>query len=174
MTRSLLPALALALVLGACDANAPSDPATAAPAPSAASKSGDLIHHISALTGVSAAERSVVLHVEGQAFRIPAGEAYLLGQTMSRAAYDVMDEKAAGVIRPPKGGDRCVPSGGSGATASGGVATDKCPPPPLPPRFSVEELHVLLHDSFERGVEILEVPEYADWQPIAGGFYASF
>lgn len=171
----LLLLAALVFSLAACDAGVSSPPAesaeaSTAPLVMASSKSESTLHVVTETVGVEAADESVVLHIDGRSFELRPGEAYMIGQVLSRIGDDV----AATVGRPlplPGGGDRCEPpQGGEGVTLIGGFVYDKCPPRPLPPRVAARDLDALLG----RAAKVLEAPDGLPWERIPGGFRAPF
>ncbi|WP_424522169.1 hypothetical protein [Rubrivirga sp.] len=123
---------------------------------------------------VEAGREAVVLHIRGERIELQPGEAFLVGEALSR----IGDEVAVNIGRPlplPRGGDRCEPSqgekAGQGFVVFGGYVFDKCPPRPRPARgFTPEDLD-FLHGG---RVKVIGDPGNLDWEPIAGGFRARY
>ena len=171
MTRSFPLVLALAVVLGACDTQAPAPSATVAAAPTAMiSAKGDVAHEITDRVSVAVDGETVLLRIEGQTFALGAGEAYLVGQVVSRVGFEALPEKLAASFG---GGDRCEPPppGAAARRAGERYFGGKCPPPPPPPIFDTVKFQRELLGST---VEVVEVPKGLDWQFVPGGFTAPF
>ena len=169
MTR--LAPLLLAFVLVACDAEAPLTPA-ASDAPTvtlAASKSADEAYPILRDAAVRATGETVMLRVNGQTIEMEAGQAYLIGEALTRASYDVLPsglQEGISIERRP--GVRCYPSEGFAVLHDDGRMTKRCPPPP--PRYTFgEDVYAEL---LGRGGRLIEVPEGVEWRQVPGGFVA--
>lgn len=164
--------LLLAFLLVACDTNSP-DASSAAPSLARASAHGEAEgpYAISEEMLLHVDGDMLVLEVNGKTLQFTAGQAYLVGQALSRAGYDTMDGKLAAGIRPPKGGDRCEPPpAGSAVVVVNGTfyGGGGCPPPPPPFMMTPDLLNGLLGGR----VEITEAPKHAVWTLQPGGFTA--
>lgn len=173
MTRfSLL--LALALVLGACDAAAPSSTtdATSVPAPMASASAFNGVHHLTETLSITTEGDRVLLTIDGYTVDFGAGEAYLVGQTLASVGFETLDPELAGRF-PRPGGDKCYPTDPGGAVlAVGGELFDKCPPPPPPPLLQDVDFLSLFLDGAP--VEVVEAPEGLEWTRIPGGYTAPY
>ncbi len=165
--------LLLVFALVACDTSTSPSPGslmdTPAPFASASGKEDANIHPVTETVAVGATKETVTLYIRGEAVELQPGEAYLLGEMLSRVGDDV----AATMGRElplPSGGDRCEPpQGGQGVAVMNGWAFDKCPPRPRPPRgFAADELDFLLGGR----IKVIEAPPSLDWEPTVGGFRA--
>ena len=170
MRRSLfLLALPAALVLGCEPVTAPVD--ATVPLQNVSQKSSDEIHAITESAAVRVSGDAVLLHLNGETFELGAGEAYLIGQTLSMVGAETLPGEIAEELPPPRGGSRCEPPPpGSGALMIEGRLFGKCPPPPPPLRMSPRFLDKLVAGA----AEVVEVPEDLRWDEIPGGFVADF
>ena len=170
MTRPLLPTLALVVALGACDSNAPAEPAAVAATSLADSKGLEAVHHVTDAVSVAVEGETVLLLIDGKPVPFEAGEAYVVGQILSRAGFEALPEKVAAGFPPPSGGDRCdPPPPGSAVRAVGGrFFGGDCPPPPPPPIFF--ERPDFQQRVLGESVEVVEAPKGLDWFEVPGGF----
>ena len=178
LTRLSLPTLALALVLGACDSNAPSSPPpVAAAAPLAHARVEEKAHAVTETSSVWVEGETLFVTSEDQLIELSLADAYLIGQVMSSVAIDALPSKFAEVLPPARGGDRCDQGGeerASGVDFVGevgfvvdGVLSTKCPPRPPTPIGPG-----LLDDWFEGTIQTIQIEDHYDWQRIPGGFVA--
>lgn len=170
MTRTAT-VLLLAFALAACDAEAPLTSATdTAPAPVslASMKSADDPFVVNENAAVRASGETVLLRINGDTVEMTAGQAYLIGEALTRAGYDTMSSGLQEALAP-RGGKRCdPPKPGTAVTAIDGRMYKRCPPPPPPPFLELSVLDVMLDGT----AEIVEAPEDAEWQTTAGGLFA--
>ena len=161
----------LSLSLAACDAGAPQPSASAdAPITLVSQKGGDDAFLVTENAAVRAAGEAVLLRINGETVELSVGEAYLIGEALTRVGYDAMDLKTQEALAPT-GGPRCSePPPGSGVTAIAGRMFKRCPPPPPPPFMEIDLLERLIGTS----TKIVEAPEDAQWERIPGGLVSEF
>lgn len=170
MTRFAV--LLLAFAIAACDAEAPLTPSADAPTTPvalASMKSADAPFVVNESAAVRASGETVLLHINGKTVEMSAGEAYLIGEALTRVGYDTLSEGLQAQVGPT--GKRCEPpTEGEGVTAIDGRMYKRCPPPPPPPFFKAS----VLDELFQGSVEVTEAPQDAEWRTIPGGMYAEF
>ena len=163
--------LPLVFAFAACDPGTATGPSSSAPPTAQASLTveADGPYAIAETILLHTEGEHLILEVNGEAVTLTAGQAYLAGQALSRGGYELLDPELAASIKP---GDRCEPPpAGSWVVAFKGqlYGGGKCPPPP-PPMFFERDLHSQFLDGAD--VELMEVPEEAEWVDVAGGFMA--
>jgi len=166
-------AFALVFSLAACDAgDTTSSLNESAPVELASHKGGEAEpYFITEDTAVRASGETVLLRIQGETFEMTAGQAYLIGEALTRTGFDTLDGGLQEVLAEGPGGRRCEePFPGVAVTAIEGRLFKRCPPPPPPPFLNIEVLDILL----DGAADVTEAPEGIEWWAIPGGFVAEY